>query len=125
MNTNSYWNDTGKFQQAANAIRELVPVVGSVTNPAKNKALEKFRKASNVYYDLYNNGLCNCARQFKIFGIGCASSVCDNRRGMYYEFSQLTLVEIEQAMDTIVAEAYQEQRLNLPTDCQNLIDIDD
>lgn len=69
-NENTYWNGKGKHQVLADALHELVPLEGSVVQPHKNKALERFRKASNAYYDLYNNGLMNRAQSFaKLFGI--------------------------------------------------------
>lgn len=121
--TTTYWNNNGKHQQAVEVLNKLVPDFGSVVNPAKNKALEKFRKASGVYYDIYNNGLCNRAKQFKVFNIGPLNSVAD-RKGMYHKFFGNGLLKVEQAMDTIVAEAYREQQSNLPADSQSLIKFD-
>ena len=41
-------------------LEELLPFEGRCENPmSKNKHLEKFRKAQNAAYDLFNNGLCN------------------------------------------------------------------
>lgn len=55
----SYWNDCGRYQKLADALQELVPPEGPVASPNRNKALERYRKAVNAYYDLYNNGGCN------------------------------------------------------------------
>ncbi len=67
----SYWNNTGKREALARKLEALIPKEGEVPDPTKNKALEKFRKASNCYYDLFNNGLCNRAAEFRqVFGFG-------------------------------------------------------
>ena len=42
-----------------NRLDEMIPLEGSVRNVKKNRALERFRKATNVVYDIFNNGLCN------------------------------------------------------------------
>ena len=50
-------------------LEELIPLEGPVTNVNKNKALEKFRKAQNVVYDIFNNGLMNRGKQLKVLGL--------------------------------------------------------
>ena len=55
----SYWNNKGKYQTLSDKLSGLIPDSGSVKNTSKNRKLEKYRKACNCYYDLYNNGLCN------------------------------------------------------------------
>ena len=65
---NTYWNNKGTYSELNTKLEKLIPVSGPVVNPAKNKALEKFRKASNAYYDIFNNGGCNRGRSIgKIF----------------------------------------------------------
>lgn len=59
MTENTYWNSTGKYQHFADELNLLIPMEGEVDQPRKNRKLEKFRRASNCYYDLYNNGLDN------------------------------------------------------------------
>lgn len=83
----------------------MIPHSGSVDNPKNNKHLEKFRKATNCYYDLYNNGLCNRANEFRrIFGI--ASS----RYGSYRYGFNVTLKEhVELNMDQFIENAAKEQ----------------
>ena len=34
-----------------------------------NKQLDRFRRAQNVVYDIFNNGLCNRAKEVKILGL--------------------------------------------------------
>lgn len=52
----SYWNNTGRHQKLYNSLHKLIPASGSVED---NEELELVRVVSNIYYDLYNNGLCN------------------------------------------------------------------
>ena len=69
--TQTYWCSKGKYPELNEALQKLIPAEGPVANAKKNRALEKFRKASNCYYDLYNNGLCNRATEFRgVFGFG-------------------------------------------------------
>lgn len=52
----SYWGETGRYQLVYNGLHKLIPASGSVED---NDELELLRVVSNLYYDLYNNGLCN------------------------------------------------------------------
>jgi hypothetical protein len=103
----SYWAGNGKHQQYVDSLQLLVPTEGSVLQPYRNKALEKFRKASNCYYDLYNNGLGNRAKSFaKVFGINTSY----HRMGQY-RFDQQLYVRTEAVMDEIILAAAKEQGL--------------
>lgn len=102
---NTYWNHKGRFETFAAAVQELVPAEGAVHNVSKNRALERFRKAVNCYYDLYNNGLCNRAAAFnQLFGL--ASSQYRIGRG---RFDACLYTKVEAKMDQIVLDAYAEQ----------------
>ena len=48
----SYWGSEGKYQTQSDQIAEDVPAEGH----AQNIAVELFRCAQNVYYEIYNNG---------------------------------------------------------------------
>lgn len=50
-----YWDHEGMHQSYVETINSYIPSKGSV----EDTFLELFRTASNVYYDLYNNGLGN------------------------------------------------------------------
>lgn len=54
---NTYWNSNGNHQEELNRINGLKPSWGMTTN----KYINLFITASNVYYDVYNNGGCNLA----------------------------------------------------------------
>lgn len=111
---NTYWNRKGRYQVAVDLLRELIPAEGSVAEPKKNKALEKFRIASNCYYDLYNNGLCNRASQFsKVFSIRFSSYREPWRP--YGGFNACLYEKTELAMDQIIESAAAEQGLALLT----------
>ena len=57
------------LEQVYNVLDEMVPFEGPVRNVNKNKALEKFRKATNVVYDIFNNGLGNKGKSLKVLGL--------------------------------------------------------
>lgn len=61
----TYWCHKGKHEETIAALYKLVPAEGEVPDADTNPALEKFRIASNCYYDLYNNGLCNRWEEFE------------------------------------------------------------
>jgi hypothetical protein len=104
-----YWVSNGKHEALAATLREMIPASGSVLRPRKNKALEKFRKACNCYYDLYNNGLINRAREFAgVFGIASSQYKYTIR---YPTFDSRLYTRVEAKMDEIVLDAALEQGL--------------
>ena len=70
------WGVNPCFKSLVNKLNDLIPFQGKVSNPrSKNKNLETFRKAQNVVYDLFNNGLCNRRSEFiRLFGFSPISS---------------------------------------------------
>ena len=50
--TNSYWSENGFYQAQSDQIAKDVPASGH----AQNVAVELYRCAQNVYYEIYNNG---------------------------------------------------------------------
>ena len=64
------WGVNQGFSHLNNNLNDLLPLMGRCEFPnSKNKALDKFRRAQNAAYDLFNNGLGNKRQQFKrIFG---------------------------------------------------------
>ena len=111
---NTFWAGNSDLQNLANALQKLVPAEGMVANARKNKALEKFRVASNCYYDLYNNGLYNRASQFRaVFKL--ASSLYRYGPGRYVHARPLRqelydLTEVR--MRAIVVAAAVEQKVS-------------
>ena len=110
MLKNSYWNHSGTYQAAAVELEQLIPAEGAVEDPrGANRALEKFRRAANCYYDLYNNGLGNRASEFRqAFGIASSHyklGTCRFERSLY--------ADTEREMDSIVAAAAVEQSIEI------------
>ena len=64
------WGVNSGFEHLREELDKLIPAQGRCDYPmSKNKHLEKFRRAQNAAYDLFNNGLCNYQRLFKdIYG---------------------------------------------------------
>ena len=64
------WGVNSGFKHLADKLNGLLPLEGRCENPnSKNKHLDKFRRAQNAAYDLFNNGLCNKRGLFKdIYG---------------------------------------------------------
>ena len=76
---NTYWNHKGRHERHTAALYNLVeekltrnkekPHLSKVMG-GENRCLEKSRKASLCYYDLYNNGGCNRGDEIRaLFGI--------------------------------------------------------
>lgn len=110
----SYWGGNGKYQALANELNKLIPDQGAVRNTAKNKHLERFRKACNAYYDLNNNGGGNHPQAIcRLFGVRLGAHR-DWSRGKY-DYLPSLYVKVEAAMDQIVLAAAVEQGVDLPT----------
>lgn len=106
--TKSYWCGNGKHEGVENELRKLIPIMGSVESPRKNRKLEKFRKASNCYYDLYNNGLHNRRAEFRqVFGIPSTEYHINGR------YCEALFELVEPMMDTIILEAAVEQGIKI------------
>lgn len=68
----TYWENEGRHQLLADRLQKLIPLEGACPDAeGRNRHLDRFRRAANCYYDLYNNGLCNRADEFfTLFGFG-------------------------------------------------------
>lgn len=107
----TYWASSGKHESIANQLRALIPESGAVVNPRINSKLEKYRKAVNCYYDLYNNGLMNRTAEFtKVFGFS-SSSYKQPWRGSG-RFDDSLYIRVESMLDAIIADAGREQGIN-------------
>jgi hypothetical protein len=105
---NNYWSHTGRFQHMIDLLNDMVPVEGRVANPVKNKALERFRVASNCYYDLFNNGGGNRHQQiFKLFGPGTTRRIND-----MFTPIEVVFARTEPVMDAIILAACEEQGIS-------------
>jgi len=112
---NTYWNHKGTHEDKAKKLQELIPAQGEVSKPWKNKALERFRKASNAYYDIFNNGGWNRGKSIgKFFPevMWCLKNQVHNRGGspmMRKRGWENIYLITEPVMDQIVLDAYAEQ----------------
>ncbi len=112
MNENIYWNSAGKYQRFADELERLIPEEGGVDQPQKNRKLEKFRRASNCYYDLYNNGLGNRFGEMRsVMGIAPSNYklIGGLSRRYFHKFTPLFYEHVEAAMNEIVVAAAIEQ----------------
>jgi hypothetical protein len=109
----TYWESKGQYQNLVEELTKRLPAIGSVPDAkTANKCLEKFRKAQNCYYDLYNNGLCNKAREFSIvFRIPGVPREIKQNYGHYDMISKSTADAIEAKLDEIILAAAKEQGL--------------
>ena len=108
----SYWNNNGLNELLGKQLQEMIPAEGSVVNPRKNPKLERFRKAQNCYYDLYNNGLCNRKSEFRtVFGFSSSTFKQPFRYGGSGEFREALYIKAEEGLDLIILEAAVEQKL--------------
>jgi hypothetical protein len=109
----TYWESKGQYQSLVEELTERLPFFGPVENAkTTNKHLEKFRKAQNCYYDLYNNGLCNRAREFSIvFRIPGVPREIKQNYGYNTLVCKTTEELIEAKLDEIILAAAKEQGL--------------
>lgn len=105
----SFWNSNSDIQHVADELSDLVPAMGSVPEPRKNKALERFRRATNCYYDLYNNGLDNRRQEFyRLFKVRVSDFYIPWKRGREIDFDRIMPV-VEPIMRSFVLAAAAEQ----------------
>lgn len=94
----SFWNGNHELTPLYNKLWEYVPVMGQVAHPYANPKLERLRKVSGAYRDLFNNGGCNRARAIARY-FGAEALACARER--------LWDAAME-IMDPIVAQAVKE-----------------
>ena len=109
--TNSWGVNIG-FKGLADKLSELLPFEGRCEKPmSSNKNLEKFRRAQNAAYDLFNNGLCNRRGLFNnIFGWA------PTQKSTYYA-SRMTWAQwednVEEILTPIILDAAKEQGIKI------------
>jgi len=96
-----YWGGNGKHQELADKLEKLVPFQGKIEGK-QNRKLDKFRRASNAYYDLFNNGGGNRGdeiRRILKIRIRDANTLPD----------EAVFAIVDPVMDQIILDAAQEQ----------------
>lgn len=105
----TYWNNNGSYQDLSVALRNMIPDEGRVKEPRKNAKLDLFRRASNCYYDIFNNGGCNRRAEIRnIFDIRFSYTAYSDRNPNRWDNIHAT---VEPIMDKIILEAASEQGL--------------
>jgi len=102
---NTYWDHEGKHQDKAEKLDNLIPAAGKVSGK-ENKALEKYRQAANLYYEIFNNGGTNSMNGIKsIFGMSKDEVRTNVRLNDWDEIHSI----VEPMLDKIILAAYKEQ----------------
>ena len=102
------WGVHEGFKTAVDKLNNLLPIEGRVEySQSKNKNLEKFRKAQNAMYDLFNNGLCNKRSLFQNI-YGWSVGVRDTNHATKMTWSQWE-DRVEEVLTPIMLEAAKEQ----------------
>ena len=105
--TNS-WGVNSGFRRLADELHALLPMQGRCSKPmSDNKHLEKFRRAQNAAYDLFNNGLCNKRSLFQNI-YGWSVGVRDTSYATTVTWSQWE-DNVEKVLTPIILEAAKEQ----------------
>ncbi len=101
MTIKTYWDKTGTHQATYNQLWKLIPSSGPVEKG--RPALERLRKATNAYYDIFNNGGWNRRHSItSIFGSGTMNLVHNRRWDAVHS-------RIEPIMDQIIEAAHAEE----------------
>ena len=95
------WAIYSGFAHIQEKLDALLPFQGKVEkSQSANKQLEKFRKAQNLIYDLFNNALGNRRTEFRnFFGFVPLPGY-----GHQYEISRMRWSQIEDEMEPIFTE---------------------
>ena len=104
------------LKTVVDALNELVPFEGSVTNINKNRCLERFRTAQNVVHDIFNNGLMNRGKQLKVLKLKIWELPLDYwRGGQLIQPANWTRIKeiVEPKMEKIILDAAKEQGIKL------------
>ena len=102
------WGCNQGFSHLNNNLNDLLPFEGRCEFPnSKNKALDKFRRAQNAAYDLFNNGLGNKRALFKSI-FGWSVGVRDTSYATKMQWSMWE-DRVEEVLTPIMLEAAKEQ----------------
>ena len=102
------WGVNEGFKHLQEKLDELIPFEGRCEFPnSKNKHLDKFRRAQNAAYDLFNNGLGNQRALFKnIFGWAPTQSSVHHASNITWDDWENA---VEEVLTPIMLEAAKEQ----------------
>ncbi len=101
----SSWATNIGFEKLRDELNDLLPAQGRCEGArSHSKALEKFRVAQNLIYDLFNNGLMNRKNHFRQF-FGWAPMGYDISSDQFKRYERM----LEPVMTQIMQEAAIEQ----------------
>ena len=102
------WGVNVGFKDLCDKLSELLPFEGRCEFPnSKNKNLEKFRRAQNAAYDLFNNGLGNKRSLFQnIYGWSVGPRDTSYAQKMTWSHWE---DRVEEVLTPIILEAAKEQ----------------
>jgi hypothetical protein len=98
---NTYWFDNGRLQSMHDQLLKLIPDEGDF--PSDQPKANRLLKALRLYYDIYNNGGCNCAREIRSFFGASANAACNDDAD--------AIAKIEKVMDKAILDAFHEANL--------------
>ena len=102
------WGVNQGFSHLNNNLNDLLPLEGRCEFPnSKNKHLDKFRRAQNAAYDLFNNGLGNKRSLFQNI-YGWSVGVRDTSYATKMQWSMWE-DRVEEVLTPIMLEAAKEQ----------------
>ena len=104
------------LKTVVDALNEMLPAWGSVTNINKNRCLERNRTAQNVVHDIFNNGLGNRGKQLKVLKLKIWELPLDYYRGgELIQPANWTRIQeiVEPKMEKIILDAAKEQGIKL------------
>ncbi len=112
----TYWADKGRYQRQIDQLMRMIPGEGPVADG--NPALEKLRQAINIYYDIFNNGLCNMADEFHdVFGFQPKHEDIEREADLDdYHVDELRrwYSKVEMKLNILVQRAAEEQGIPIP-----------
>ena len=104
----NYWCDEGRYQKEYNELTRLIPLEGEVKKGMCKhvSSLERLRKATNCYYDVFNNGGGNRDHATSKFFPGVLQSIRHSYKwGGSVDWDYVHSV-CDKKMDVIIREAY-------------------
>ena len=106
------WGVNSGFETLREKLNDLVPLEGKCEFArSKNKNLDKFRRAQNAAYDLFNNGLCNKRGLFlQIFGWAPTQRDCHYASRMQWSHWE---DRVEEVFTPIIQAAAKEQGVKI------------